>query len=330
MTTMSTRSENEFDTALSDYRPGAHWDAWLATIFTWPLLFIGGLVTTYKVGMAVPDWPTTFGMNMFLYDITKASWAVFGEHTHRLYGAAVGLFTILLLADFLLFDRRGWIKRLGVVALLAVILQGVLGGLRVRWNSTWLAAFHGCFGQAFFGFMVALCVFTGRGWSSKPRPLADAKKYRGLAASALGLVYVQVVVGAWLRHFGEYNALVVHSVLAFLVFGHLTALVMRIERRKADVPELLPAARTLGLLLILQVALGLGAWWLLRPYDGIPRPVTLVAALIRTGHQANAGLVLASVVVLTLRAFGQFRGVFEKPAGLDPEGIGTRDLEAVA
>ncbi len=122
-------------------------------------------MTTYRVGMAVPDWPTTFGMNMFLYDMTRASWAVFGEHTHRLYGAAVGLFTILLMVDFLAFDRRRWIKGLGVVALLAVIGAGGPGrAAGSGWNSTLLAAFHGCFGQAFFGFMVALCVLTGRGW----------------------------------------------------------------------------------------------------------------------------------------------------------------------
>jgi cytochrome c oxidase assembly protein subunit 15 len=317
------------ETEPSRYRPGPHWFALLATVFTWPLLFVGGLVTTYKVGMAVPDWPTTFGMNMFLYDMTRASWAVFGEHTHRLYGAAVGLFTVLLMLDFAIFDRRRWIKGLGAVALLAVVAQGVLGGLRVRWNSTLLAAFHGCFGQAFFGFMVALCVFTGRGWSAKARAVVDARKYRGLTASGLFLVYSQVIVGAWLRHYGDYRALVVHSVLAFLVFGHLSALVIRVERRRTEVPELVPAARALGVLLVLQIAMGIGAWWLLRPYDGIARPVTLLAALVRTGHQANAGLVLAAVVVLTARAFGSLTGAFGGKSSLDPEGV-PRDLEAVA
>jgi cytochrome c oxidase assembly protein subunit 15 len=307
------------------YRPRPHWFALFATIFTWPLLFIGGLVTTYKVGMAVPDWPTTFGMNMFLYDMTQASWAVFGEHTHRLYGAAVGLFTVLLMLDFWIFDRRRWIKRLGLIALVAVIAQGVLGGMRVRWNSTFFAAFHGCFGQAFFGFMVALCVLTGRGWASKSRVVVDARKYRSLAASGLALVYLQVVVGAWLRHFSDFNALVVHSVLAVLVFGHLLAIVIRVNRRRLEVPELVPASRAMGVLLILQIALGVGAWWLLRPYDGMARPVTLLAALIRTGHQANAGLVLASMVVITLRAFGQLTG-----RSTDPNGQGVRDLEAVA
>jgi heme a synthase len=309
------------------YRPGPHWFALFATLFTWPLLFVGGLVTTYKVGMAVPDWPTTFGMNMFLYDMTQASWAVFGEHTHRLYGAAVGLFTLLLMLDFWLFDRRTWIKRLGVIALVAVIAQGVLGGVRVRWNSTLYAAFHGCFGQAFFGFMVALCVLTGCGWFTKARAVVDARKYQRLTASGLGLIYAQVIVGAWLRHFGDFNALVFHSILAFLVFGHLLAVVIRVERHRVEVPELVPSARALGCFLLLQIVLGIGAWWLLRPYDGIAHPVTLLAALIRTSHQANAGLLLASAVVLTLRAFGQFTGVPGQPS---PTGLGARDLEAVA
>jgi cytochrome c oxidase assembly protein subunit 15 len=200
----------------------------------------------------------------------------------------------------------------------------------VQWNSTLLAAFHGCFGQAFFGLMVGLCVLTGRGWAGPAREVVDAKKFRGLSASALGLVYIQVITGAWLRHFGEYPALVVHAILATLLFGHLSALVARVVRRRRDVPELLPAARALAVLLVLQIALGVGAWWLLRPYDGTghpDRPVTLVAALVRTGHQANAGLVLATMVVLTLRSFGQLAG---PPKGESREQAGARDLEAVA
>src|SRR5438445_7066802 len=87
-----------------------HFVAVLAAVFTWPLIFVGGLVTTYRVGMAVPDWPTTFGMNMFLYRFWEAAWGVFIEHGHRLYGAAVGLATIVLAAWFLVSERRAWMK----------------------------------------------------------------------------------------------------------------------------------------------------------------------------------------------------------------------------
>jgi cytochrome c oxidase assembly protein subunit 15 len=266
-------------------------------------------------------------MNMFLYDFFKSPWGVFGEHTHRLYGAAVGLFTLFLMVDFLVFDRRKWMKALGVLAFLAVIVQGVLGGLRVNYNSTLLAAFHGCFGQGFFGLMVALCVFTGRSWFGKPRFVATARKYRGLTASGLGLIYSQVILGAWLRHYGDPRALIVHAVVAVLVFGHLTGLVLKVQRNHAQVPELVPASTALGILLILQIGLGIGAWLLLRPYDGIAHPVTLFAALIRTGHQANAALLLASAVVLTLRAFGQLVG---SPDRVEPSPQSARDLEAVA
>ena len=175
--------------------------------------------------------------------------------------------------------------------------------------------------------MVGLCVMTGRGWFAKAHEVEDARKYRSMSVVGLGLIYSQVILGAWLRHFSDPTALGAHSVMAFLVFGHLTGLVVRVERHKAEVPELVPAARALGLTLLLQIGLGIGAWWLLRPYDGTSRPVTLFAALVRTGHQSNAALVLASAVVLTLRSFGQLSG----SSGLvSPSELGARDLEAVA
>src|SRR3954454_22258785 len=142
MTTAPKPPENEAP-AMSTYRRGPHAVAVCAAAFTWPLIFVGGLVTTYRVGMAVPDWPTTFGMNMFLFRFWEAAWGVFIEHGHRLYGAAVGLATVILAAWFVLADRRTLMKVLGILALLSVIGQGVLGGYRVRLNSTTLAAVHG-------------------------------------------------------------------------------------------------------------------------------------------------------------------------------------------
>jgi cytochrome c oxidase assembly protein subunit 15 len=277
------------------------------------LIFVGGLVTTYRVGMAVPDWPTTFGMNMFLYRFWEAAWGVFIEHGHRLYGAGVGLATIVLMVWFLLAERRRSLKALGVIALLAVIGQGVLGGYRVRLNSTTLAAVHGCTAQAFFALMVALCVLTGRDWATAPKRLADDQHLRRRATVTLALVYAQVLAGAWLRHFGASAALVFHTLLAMAVWGHAALLAWRVERRKAELPALLPSARALGLLVTVQVALGVAAWWLLRPFDGMPRMVTNAQALIRTGHQANGALILAATVVLTFRAFRHLAPTPSKP-----------------
>ena len=85
----------------SESPPGrgvVHAIALLTTAFTWPLLFVGGLVTTYRVGVAVPDWPTTFGINMFVYRFWNAPWGVFIEHTHRLLGTGAGIGCLILAA----------------------------------------------------------------------------------------------------------------------------------------------------------------------------------------------------------------------------------------
>lgn len=308
------------------YRRGPHWVAVFAAVFTWPLIFVGGSVTTYRVGMAVPDWPTTFGINMFLYDFWNAPFGVRVEHTHRLYGAAVGISTIVLTAWFLLAERRRSMKWLGVLALAAVIVQGVLGGTRVTRNSTLLAAVHGVTGQAFFALMASLCVLTGRAWilAAKRRP--DEAHLRRRAAVTLALVAGQVVAGAWLRHFPSVAAVAAHALLAAAVWGHAAVLAWRVERRKADVPELVPSARAMALAVTVQVVLGVAAWWMLRPFDGTPRTVSIVQAMVRTGHQANGALLLASAVILTLRAFRHLA-----PTSLVARSSpAARDLEVVA
>ena len=324
-TTPPTRPDPDAE-PVSTYRAGPHWFALIATGFTWPLLLVGGLVTTFRVGMAVPDWPTTFGMNMFLYDMTRAPWGVFGEHAHRLYGAAVGIFTILLMLDFLIFSRRRWIKVMGVVALVAVIGQGLLGGLRVTRNSTLLAAVHGTTAQLFFALMVALCVWTSRSWVERTRTVEAVGRIRRMSLALLGLVSVQVLVGAWLRHYSRGDALWVHSALAVLVFGHGVGTVAAVLRRPVAWPELVPAGRALLGTLVVQVTLGVLAWWMLRPFNGTIPPNTFYPTLVRTGHQANASLLIGSVVVLTLRSiqltsFGPARSVQATP---------ERALEAVA
>ncbi len=284
------------------YRSGTHWIALCAAAFTLPLLFIGGSVTSYGVGMAVPDWPTTFGANMFLYNFWNAPFGVQVEHTHRLYGSAVGLATLLLTGWFLAFEPRKWVKSLSLLALAAVITQGIMGGLRVSQISTTWAAFHGAFGQAFFGFMVALCVVTSRGWMQSEAQKNDPADLRRWAFALLTLIYVQIVVGAWFRHFKTTPALWSHIVLAVIVLGFALATAGRVNRNAGDVPSLRPSARAVGWVASLQVLLGLLALWLMLPLGGNPRMPTLWQAMLRTGHQTNGALLLASGVVLALTA----------------------------
>jgi cytochrome c oxidase assembly protein subunit 15 len=302
----------------ASYRPGPHRVALFAAAFTWPLLFVGGLVTTYRVGMAVPDWPATFGINMFLYNFWNAAWGVFIEHGHRLYGSAVGFACIVLAVWFTMSERRGSLVALGWFALLAVIAQGVLGGLRVRWNSTALAAVHGCTAQAFFGLMVALCVLTGRLWFKAEPLVPDPARLRRRSVVNLALIYAQVVLGALLRHYEI--GLEWHSLLALGVLVHTLLLYLKTESLGASVAQLRPSARAMALIVGVQFVLGIVSWWILRPFDGIPGEVTTPQALIRTAHQANAALLLAAAVVYLLRAHHTLTPVGRPTRELVPSG----------
>src|SRR5262245_53531562 len=148
----------------SSFSPWPHRLAMALAAATFPLLFIGGLVTSLGVGLAVPDWPTTFGYNMFLYPWSKMIGGIFYEHSHRLVASSVGLLTIALALTFWLREERRWLRWLGIAALGLVILQGVLGGLRVVLLQHTLAIIHACFAQAFFGLTVSLALFTSAEW----------------------------------------------------------------------------------------------------------------------------------------------------------------------
>src|SRR5262249_57935533 len=95
-------------TSSAGYRRGPHWVAIFAAVFTLPLLYVGGSVTTYRVGLAVPDWPSTFGENPIWFDFWNAPFGVRIEHLHRLYGAGGGLATIVLAGGLPAVERRPW------------------------------------------------------------------------------------------------------------------------------------------------------------------------------------------------------------------------------
>ncbi len=305
-----------------------HRVALCASILTWPLVFLGGLVTTYKVGMAVPDWPTTFGANMLLYDFMNAPPGVQLEHTHRLLGVAVGLACLVLCVVLVWKGPRPAIKALGVAALIGVSLQGLLGGLRVTRNSQVLAAVHGATGQYFFGLMVAIVVVTGSVWLGATTPRPDTLRLRRRTLATLGMLLVVVPLGAIVRHFGSHMAIGGHLLLALMVLGHAIALVVKIERSKVIVPELVPSSRALGASILLQFAAGVVALVLLWPLDPARVRFDALQVLVRTFHQANGALLLGAAIVMTLRAHRAFAPAAGRLEGIVP--TSSRDLEVVA
>src|ERR1700748_1632513 len=152
---LHSMSPNESSSAIPDR--GSVWlhrFAWFTSIATLFLICSGGMVTSKGVGLAVPDWPTTFVCNMFLFPVSKWVGGIFFEHTHRLIASMVGFLTIILTIWIGLDDDRRWVRRLGLAALAAVILQGVLGGLRVTLLKDQIGVFHACLAQAFLGLLV--------------------------------------------------------------------------------------------------------------------------------------------------------------------------------
>src|SRR5712675_1246911 len=146
------------------YRKWLNRFAWLTCVATLLLICSGGMVTSKNVGLAVPDWPTTFGYNMFLFPISQWVGGIFFEHTHRLIASTVGFLTIILAAWLYYVEDRRWLRNLGFCALGAVVLQGVLGGLRVTMLKDEIGIFHACIAQAFLGLLVVIALVTSKFW----------------------------------------------------------------------------------------------------------------------------------------------------------------------
>ncbi len=268
---------------------------------TFPLLFIGGLVTSLGVGLAVPDWPTTFGYNMFLYPWTKMIGGIFYEHSHRLVASAVGILAIALALTFWLQENRRWLRWLGISALGLVILQGVLGGLRVVLLQQTLAIIHACIAQAFFALTVSLVLFTADEWRDEARsePIADGGRLRRLGTITTAFIYIQIVFGAVLRHTGE--RLDAHLLLAALVALHAVLLLVRITKLHGDHAMLVRPAIFLGLLLLVQLLLGAASYF--GKFTSMLRWSNEAIVLTTTMHLITGALMLMTSLAITLRAY---------------------------
>lgn len=276
--------------------------ALLTAAATFPLLFIGGLVTSKGAGLAVPDWPTTFGHNMFLYPWSEMIGDIFYEHSHRLVASAVGLLTILLAFSLWFYERRRWLRWLGALALALVIVQGIIGGLRVVLLEEALAILHACLAQAFFALTVSLALFTSQEWVGEPRKieLADAGRLQRLCVLTTAMIYLQGVLGAVVRFTGA--GIHLHLLFAALVALHVALLAARILRFHRNQVKLFRPAVLLGGLLILQLVLGLGSYLVkFTPLGTFLPPLPVV--ILRTTHVVTGALMLVTSLLLTLRSY---------------------------
>ncbi len=178
-----------------------HAFAIFAAAVTFCLVWVGGLVTSHGAGMAVPDWPTTYGYNMFLFPISKWTGGIFYEHSHRLIASGVGFLTIILALWIWWKDERRWLRRLGLLAVGLVILQGVLGGLRVTAMKDEIGIFHATLAQLFFILIGAIALFTSAWWRrALPVVTEHAAALHRRTWVVAALILGQLILGAAMRH----------------------------------------------------------------------------------------------------------------------------------
>jgi cytochrome c oxidase assembly protein subunit 15 len=282
------------------------------------LVLAGSLVTSTASGLSVPDWPTTYGWNMFTFPPSKWVGGILYEHGHRLIASTVGFLTILLAVWLGVSDPRRWMKRLGAAALAAVIAQGVLGGLTVMFFlPAAISTAHAGLAEIFFCITVAIALFTSPDWiEGYTGNLVDDAGLRRLATATTALIYCQILVGATMRHTGAGLAIPDFP----LMFGHLWP-------THWDAKIAVHFTHRLGALLVLSAVTATSATvWRRYRAGGVHRELTRPAALlvalvvvqitlgaltvlsrrdvsINSIHVVCGALVLTTSLVLTLRTW---------------------------
>ncbi len=290
----------------------APWTAVLVRVAiaaTMLLLAVGGLVTSHEAGLAVVDWPNSYGYNMFLYPLSRMTGGIYYEHAHRLFGALVGLTMLVLAVRLSRVDPRPFVRRLGWLALGMVIVQGILGGLRVTGSFTLstdagdmapslaLAVVHGVFAQVFLGTLVALGAFTSPRWLDGPEPTvrASARADRLMGWILVVMLLVQLVLGAMQRHTSQ--LLGVHIAMAALVAPLALHVGFRSWGVNPDQPQLQRWGIALAVTTGLQLMLGIGAFAMIGAVEAgaVSRAVDVG---ITTAHQWCGAILLACAVTV--------------------------------
>lgn len=278
------------------------------------LVAAGGMVTSTNSGLSVPDWPTTYGRQMFAYPLSQMTGGIVYEHSHRLIASTVGMLTIGLVIFLWRVEPRAWVRRLGWLALGAVVAQGVLGGLTVLLMlPDAISISHAGLAQLFFALTVTIALVTSRTWRTPPAPPVDDAALRRWAPVLSAMIYGQILLGATMRHTGaglaipdfplSYGHVVppmwsppiaihfAHRVGALIVALTASGVIAAVFRRHGGRPELQRPAGLLAALIATQVTLG--AYVVL----------TGKQPIINTLHVATGALVFVTSLVLTLRLF---------------------------
>src|SRR5262249_1618124 len=242
------------------------------------LILAGSLVTSHGAGLSVPDWPTSYGWNMFTFPPCMWVANILYEHGHRLVASGVGGLTFLLVIWLWMADTPRWLRWFGAIALGAVIAQGLLGGLTVLFFlPPAISTAHAALAEIFFCTTVSVALFTSPGWIVLSDPVDDWS-LRRIATMTTALVYCQILIGATMRHTGAGAAIpdfpwmfghlvpdhwnthiaihFAHRVGAVIVAASALSTAVYVRRWHSNRGELASPALLLILLVVIQVTLG--------------------------------------------------------------------------
>jgi cytochrome c oxidase assembly protein subunit 15 len=303
------------------------------------LILAGSFVTSTDSGLSVPDWPTTYGQNMFTFPYSKMVGGIFYEHGHRLIASTVGFLTIGLAAWLWFGDSRRWMRWFGVAALGAILAQGLLGGLTVLFFlPPAVSTAHAGLAEIFFCITVAIAVFTSPGWAANTG--VDDPTLRRITTTTTVLIYTQILIGATMRHTGSGLAIpdfpwmfghvipdhwsapiaihFAHRVGALVASIAIVTASVYIWRRHGDRMELTRPATLILFLIGVQVMLG--AFTVLSKRD----------VWINSLHVVGGALVLTTSLVITLRSWRfAFSNIAERGMRIaDQSPIGFRNPQS--
>jgi cytochrome c oxidase assembly protein subunit 15 len=297
---------------------GLHRFTLFVTGATLLLIVAGALVTSHDAGLATNDWPLSNGQ-VFPEMVGNLFW----EHGHRMIATSVGILVIILNIWLWRSEKRAWVRRLGLVALVAVIAQGLLGGLTVKMMLPLaVSSAHATLAQLFFCTMVSLSVFTSAGWSEERTSFEEKGNLslRYLLVAAAISILIQLVLGATLRHSATWDQhlptslLLTHLGGALAVVLILGSAIVTVLRRHAGERYLTRPAQIAALLLVVQLSLGIAAYLTRLASPNSPQPRNPMVG-ITVAHVACGALVFATTIMLSLRAFRVLKGERARASG---------------
>ena len=302
------------------------------------LILAGGFVTSTGSGLSVPDWPNTYGWFMWTFPIDNMVGGILYEHSHRLIASVVGILIVALAVWLWRAEPRRWVRTLGYIALAAVITQGILGGITVLWFlPDPVSIAHASLAEIVFCLTVTIALVTSPGWKrayGRGGGTPDDRSLQRVAIVTTAIVYLQIVLGATMRHTGAGLAIpdfpfafghllpphwdpkiavhFAHRTGALIVSALILATAGHVFYHHRSRPELMRPAMLLVALLVLQITLGAFNIW------------SRLHFIVNSLHVVTGASVLVTSLVLTLRAHRRHLDAASWPALVDGSAVNAR------